>query len=392
MKRTTLILCVGLIIGLTAAETLAGMPAFARKYRMSCNVCHNPFPRLKAYGEEFAGNGFVLADKDAPRYYADTGDDTLSLIRDLPIALRLEGHILYNNAASERLDFASPYIVKLLSGGAIAKNISYYLYFFLGERGEVAGLEDAFIMFNDLFKTGVSVTLGQFQVSDPLFKRELRLTFEDYEIYRTRTGASIIDLTYDRGLMFNFGFKTGTDFTVEVLNGSGIGEADIFRNFDNDTYKNLFARVSQGIGDHLSVGACAYHGKEAAAEGEGVNRVWIWGVDASLNFDKFELRAQYMERSDDNPFFVAPPAEELMTRGGFAELIFLPQGDASRWYGVLLFNWVDHPEEGFDYTSTSAHVGLLLRRNIRLVAEFNYLGRSPYGEHARVGVGVITAF
>ena len=35
------------------------IPAFARKYRMSCTTCHAPIPRLKEYGDEFAGNGFV---------------------------------------------------------------------------------------------------------------------------------------------------------------------------------------------------------------------------------------------------------------------------------------------------------------------------------------------
>ncbi|MCK7518582.1 MAG: hypothetical protein MZV64_13105 [Ignavibacteriales bacterium] len=33
----------------------------------------------------------------------------------------------------------------------ITKNIAYYFYFFFSERGEVAGIEDAFVMFNDLF-------------------------------------------------------------------------------------------------------------------------------------------------------------------------------------------------------------------------------------------------
>ncbi len=66
--------------------------------------------------------------------------------------------------------------IKVLSGGLISRNISYYFYFFLAERGEVAGIKDAFIMFNNLFRTELGVSAGQFQVSDPLFKRELRLT------------------------------------------------------------------------------------------------------------------------------------------------------------------------------------------------------------------------
>ena len=176
------ILGVTLIVGAFAAVIAAGVlvpteesqaiPAFARKYRMTCNTCHAPVPRLKEYGDEFAGNGFVLKDQEAPRYYVETGDDDLSLIRELPFALRLEGHVQHRTETGKKADFTFPYNLKLLSGGEITDNIAYYFYFFLSERGEVAGLEDAFIMFNDVAGSALDVYVGQFQVSDPLFKRE----------------------------------------------------------------------------------------------------------------------------------------------------------------------------------------------------------------------------
>ena len=67
-------------------------------------------------------------------------------------------------------------------------------------------------------------TVGQFQVSDPLFKRELRLTKDDYYIYKVKPGHSDVDLTYDRGVMLSYGFDSGTDIVLEIINGNGIGE------------------------------------------------------------------------------------------------------------------------------------------------------------------------
>jgi hypothetical protein len=390
MKKAAAVLVL-LVLGLGVAGTLEAMPAFARKYQMSCKVCHAPFPRLKPYGEEFAANGFVLKDKEAPRYTADTGDAKLSLIRDLPIALRLEAFASLNSGNGRSLDLSTPYLIKLLSGGEIFRNVSYYFYFFFSERGKIAGLEDAFVMFNDLLG-GLDVAVGQFSVSDPLFKGELRLTYENYRIYKARPGLSGIDLSYDRGVMLTYGLKGGTDLALEVVNGSGIGdsEANPGGRFDADKYKNVLGRVSQGIGERLRAGAFAYYGKEQGANGL-VNRAWMAGADATWSSPNLELNLQYLERRDDNPSFLLG-ASEVATRGGFAELLWLPRGGEGDWYGAALFNWVDSDWDALDYTAATLHGGWVLRRNFRLVAEATYAFRSKEGEYPRFGVGLVTAF
>lgn len=391
MKNILRAACAVILLAVVGLGSLQAMPAFARKYSMSCKTCHAPFPKLKPYGEEFAANGFVIKDKDTPRYFVDTGDSALSLLREIPIALRLEGFLAWNNANQRQVDFLSPYILKLISGGAITKNIAYYFYFFFSERGEIAGIEDAFVMFNDLFGSDLDLYAGQFQISDPLFKREVRLPFEDYQIYRATPGDSRINLTYDRGVMLTYGFATGTDLTFEVLNGTGIHEANVFRSFDDDPYKNVLLRVSQEIVPAFRVGAFGFLGKERPDEI--VNSVWMAGGDVTLAVKPFELNVQYVERRDSNPFFATIlPIDKLMTRGAFAELIFLPKGDDSRWYGAGLFNWVDSDQADLRYSAATAHVGYVLRRNMRLTAETTYVLRGPYAEHIRVGTGIVLGF
>jgi hypothetical protein len=390
MKKIIFLSGICLFLIQAAAIELWGIPAFARKYSMTCKTCHAPFPKLKDYGEEFAGNGFVIADKDVPRYYLDTGDSFLSLLREIPVALRLEGFLTYNNSHSEKADFTSPYILKFLSGGEITKNIAYYFYFFFSERGEVAGIEDAFIMLNNLFRTELDFYVGQFQVSDPLFKRELRLSFEDYQIYRAKPGRSRVNLTYDRGIMLTYGLKSGTDFTFELLNGTGIGEANPLRNFDSDQYKNAVFRVSQDLGENFRLGGFAYLGKEK--EGDAVNTMRIVAADSTISLAPFELNLQYAERRDDDPWFSMRDTPELRTKGGFAELVYLPRGDDSRWYGLGLINWVDSGQEDLKYTSATIHGGYMLRRNFRFTAELTYVFKGPYGKHARLAAGLITAF
>jgi hypothetical protein len=367
LARTTLVTII--VVLFIMPDTVSAIPAFARKYDMTCQTCHSPAPKLKAYGEEFAGNGFQLADKESPRFFRETGDDQLMLMRDLPLAVRMEGYVRWQPETNKRSDFQAPYLVKLLSGGQIAKNVSYYFYFFFGERGSVAGLEDAFIMFNNLFDSELDIFVGQFQVSDPLFKRELRLTLEDYQVYRIAPGISNINLTYDRGLMFTYSLPTKTDLVVEILNGSGIGAADAQRNFDSDQYKNIFARASQDLFDGIRIGGFAYYGKEENLAQ--VNALWMAGPDLTLSFDPIELNVQYVERRDDNPNFLITKST-IETRGTMAELTYSPEGDKSAWYGTLLYNWAEIPSQAFTYNSITGHYSYLLARNLRLIGEYTY--------------------
>ena len=358
------------------------VPAFARKYRMSCTTCHAPAPRLKAYGEDFAGNAFQLEEDQEPkRFFYDTGDEILTLMRELPVAVRFDAFVQYDYDDEQDLaDFKVPYGVKLLSGGNISERVGYYFYFYMSEQGEVAGLEDAYLHFNDLFGQDLDIMVGQFQVSDPLFKRELRLTYEDYEIYKTKVGDAPTNLTYDRGFMITYGAPFGLDAVFEFVNGNGKGEP-VGGHFDADDWKNALLRLSYSMGP-VRVGGFGYlcnsvvevYGE--AAEDEH----YYWGLDATADYrDILQLNVQYLERRDDNPFFMLgsnPTAVD--TRGGFAELIWAVNGEMGRTFVTALYNYVesktDTPVETllYEYNAGTVSLSYLLRRNLRLVAEGTY--------------------
>jgi hypothetical protein len=391
MKKIFTIIILSLIIITLFVNDILAIPAFARKYNMTCKTCHSPFPVLKEYGDEFAGNGFQLKDKDAPRYYVDTGDEELTLIRDFPLAVRLEGFVTYNRGNTEQSDFQTPASFKILTGGAITKDVAYYAYYIL-ENGEVGKIEDAWFMLNNLFGSELDFTIGQFQVCDPLFKRELRLTRDDYSIYKVRPGNSIVDLTYDRGIMMNYGFDSGTDLVLEVINGNGIGEG-----FDDDKYKNFFGRISQDAGENFRIGAMGYWGNEERNElvrpENYKNEMWMLGADAALALNEIELNLQYVERKDEDPSFSHPTyindySKSIRTRGAFGELIYKPESDESKWYAVGLFNWIESEQVDLNLKQLGIHFGYLLRRNIRLVAEYSQNFTDKYGT---VSLGFVTA-
>ncbi|WP_462281115.1 hypothetical protein [Salinivirga cyanobacteriivorans] len=381
------------------AEKSSAIPAFARKYRLSCKTCHSPaMPKLKPYGDTFAGSGFKLSDEEAPRYFVPAGDDKLSLIRNFPLAVRMDGFIRYDFGNGEKTDFQSPYLMKLLSGGQLSENLAYYFYFYMDERAEVAGVEDAFLMYNDLFNMDLDIYLGQFQVSDPLFKRELRLSLEDYHVYTPKIGISDISLTYDKGVMVTLGLNTGTSFVGEIVNGNGIPEAHE-RWFDKDKYKSYVARISQDIGDFLRIGAFAYSGREKqynSLDDNIINNAFVWGPDLTLTVtEMFELNAQYLTRMDSKVFphqDSISAIEDIETTGILTELLFMPKGDDSNWYLIGMFNDVQSNYDQVKYRSYTLHAGYLLRRNVRMAAEYSLVDDYNLGEYNKINVGFVAAF
>ncbi|MFP4547184.1 MAG: hypothetical protein ACLFQM_03565 [Fidelibacterota bacterium] len=373
MRKIKLLLIVTMMLFLIVQNVYA-IPAFARRYRISCTTCHDPFPRLKPYGDDFAGNGFVLDEEERARDYVSAGDDLMWLSRDFPLAVRFDAYAISDDNTAVKNDLEAPWGVKLMSGGSLYKNIGYYFYMYLSERGEVAGLEDAYIHFNNIRGMEMDLMVGQFQTCDPLMKRELRLTFEDYMIYKRKIGNSRTNLAYDRGIILTYGIeKTGTDLVAMVVNGNGIPHAGPDKMFDDDKYKNFGLRIAQGIGENIGVGGFVYYGKEAQLDIGGMpkdmtNEMLYYGPDINVVYDRFAFTGQLLMRQDSDPLFM--DGDEIMTNGIVAELVFSPNYDRSRFYYTFLYNRIDSDWDPADYHSATLSATYLLSRNLRLVGEY----------------------
>lgn len=374
-----------LAIMLTCASDAGAIPAFARKYQLSCSTCHAPFPRLKPFGEEFAARGFRMEKPEAepPRATYDVGDPLLMLTRDFPIAARMEGFAAYNENADAEADFETPWVFKILSGGPLSQKMAYYLYFIV-EKGETVGVEDAFLQYSGIFNSPVDLIFGQFQVCDPLFKRELRLERFDYDIYKARVGDVAANLTYDRGAMFAATLPAEVDLVAMVVNGNGIPSGE----FDNDDNKNFALRVAREFGP-VRAGAFAYFGNEEHESGI-ENETFYLGPDLVVTGgDKWQLNAQYLTRSDDDPFFLGAGASEVDTNGGFAEVHWFPRGHDGRYAWSLLYNRIDSDDPTAESENVSVTFNYLLARNVRLLID---AGRDQLNEANKASVGLIAGF
>jgi hypothetical protein len=364
MRLPSALSLAAVLAALLAPAGAEAIPAFARRYRFSCTTCHAPFPKLKPYGEEFAARGFALEPgQDPARAQVELGDDLLQLPRDFPIAMRFDGFAVARDG-DPALDFQTPWVFKVLAGGQIGHGVSFYGYYIL-EQGEPGKLEDTFVTISRPFGAPLDLTLGQFQISDAIAKRELRLERLDYAILKARPGASGVDLTYDRGIAVSSGIGP-VDAVLTITNGSGIGPGD--PTYDDDKYKNFGLYLSTELGP-VAVGVYGFVGTEldvALAKNETV----VFGpkVAASVG-DRLDVAAVWLERRDSNPSFLATGYEEVVTRGGFLEVVGYPQGRDGRFTLTALYNNVRSDDDAADRESAALAASFLLRRNVRLVAE-----------------------
>ena len=364
-------------------ETADAMPAFARQYGVSCNVCHAAYPRLNDFGNRFAGEmNYRMANwRD---HTVPTGDDTLALPKTFPLAARAQAFVQARDSesidpisgevvADSSLDFQAPYLLKLLSSAPLTDNISYYFYMIFAEKGantEVI-VEDAWFSYDDLFRTGVGLQLGQFQVSDLMFPREIRMTFQDFMAYR------FAGITYDRGLLFGRGFGP-VDASLGFVNGNGIEQnfnvtSPGYRRpdhlFDNDTGKSVFGRLGMDIGP-ASVGLFGLFGEQRNATGpagtESGDRdtdKTVFGFDASGRIaDGWYWFAQFLWNRWDG--FLDPAVDYVHSnKWVFSALVNL--GDA----GDLAST--DTVYEGIDMRTLTFAASYYFMRNVKGVLELN---------------------
>ncbi len=187
--------------------------------------------------------------------------------------------------------------------------------------------------------------------------------------------------------MFNYELPTKTDLTFEVLNGTGLIPAN--DSYDQDKFLNFFGRISQELATPLRIGGLIYSGKENLNTDFSTfqNQVRMFGGDFTLSLgDKFELNYQYVYREDSQP---DSGFGKTKTQGTFAELIYTPKGDESKWYAAALFNYITSDYQSSDYKSLALNFGYLLKRNFRLVSEFSY---DLIKKSNQLSIGFVSAF
>jgi hypothetical protein len=187
LGSTLVFAVVSLAVCLIDCRPANAIPAFARKYGLPCSACHESWPMLNWFGQQFKDNGYQIGnDRDSPiyqnpGYWPATFRITPYWERNSTNKVQVDGPAGPSSAGSNEakvtvngfnwsgLDFHT--------GGTLAKNFSFYVLPSSDEFGSFH-FESVWARLDNIGGTPwVNIKLGKFELDNLLSeKRILTLT------------------------------------------------------------------------------------------------------------------------------------------------------------------------------------------------------------------------
>jgi hypothetical protein len=189
-----------LVIVATATPSQA-IPAFARKYDVTCALCHAAFPKLNDFGNAFRDNGYHLgSDRDNP---VNLPGAYFPIAFRTPVGFEytIQTHqpTLESPDATIRTGSFRDFGLDVLSVGALTESIAYHLVFVFADVGTPeagVSLESAWIRFSDVNKSPwLNVKAGIFEMDVPFSTKRILTLGAGYPIYDHRPAGSTVEMS-----------------------------------------------------------------------------------------------------------------------------------------------------------------------------------------------------
>jgi hypothetical protein len=324
-------------------EPAQGIPAFARKYGLPCSACHEAWPKLNSFGQNFRDNGYQLMnDRDAPVYQNPSY---------WPIAMRITPHWHYEStsrmpqdavpgdATSGTVDrhFATNGFdltgIDILTGGTLSKNISFLLVPSIDPGDGTIGFESAWVRLDNVFGSRwLNVKFGKHELDLPLSeKRMMTLTNTGggYQLYHFTPVGDVNDFSFGEN-------QLGVELSGHSRNSYTRYAASLVSNTNGDlglsrgrTYGG-YVHVSQGVtvpklglqrfGAYAFVGSMptyflTFGGEPIPGGGRGDRSFYRMGAYTNLYFGKFDVTGVWQHALDNAFFGTATPGTTALPPG-----------------------------------------------------------------------------
>jgi len=311
---------------------MRAIPAFARKYGMPCSACHEAWPKLNNFGQNFKDNGYqMMNERDAPIFQQAAY---------WPVAFRITPN--WHRESVDKTDLTNPATtlttegqltthgfdlsgLDILTAGTLAKNISFLLVPSADNTGAFH-FESANVRFDNLLHSGwLNVKVGKFELDNIISeKRILTLSQQGglYQIYHfvpvgdinpfglgdNQLGAELSGHSKNDYTRYSISLLSSNDGNVGLPNGHGY-----------DTYMTVSTAFDAGSLGLQRVGAFAYIGRAptyvsttaggtAIADGLGQKSFYRAGLYGLFYIKKLDFTTMYTHAGDSAFLGTGTPA------------------------------------------------------------------------------------
>jgi hypothetical protein len=361
----------------------------------------------------------------------------------LPVAFRFLGAMNVNRSQPKplqatsflpRTDLFAPDTVVLIAAGSFGPNLSFWIDddLSVGGSGAEGGLGDGYVKYNDLGrvfklpKNALNVRFGQFELDLP-FTQARSIYLSEFDIYGQTNVAGTLGTANNpfilgepqRGIEFG-GTPNNGNFAWSVTVANGSNGSTAVRNS-----KDVYVRVSQkfnlerdaasrsaiqaagptGPRDHTSIrlGFLYYYGKNQFNQGSAISSTQgtidepFYRIGGDIRFKYRHLEAfglglfgrdnnHVFDEEGTGTFLVAPPVK---FSGGFAGVNYwlYPWMIATMRYDFVnsFPDFANSANDGLPLKSHTRNrfspgVQVLVRANIKFVAEYQHTWEQPYAD------------
>jgi len=403
MRRTLSGLLVLLLFFAGSYRALA-IPAYARKNGLRCSACHEAWPKLSAFGQNFKDNGYQIGnERDSPVYLNPSY---------WPISLRISPnwHSELNTATTtdQAASGVQPVSTQgfdltgmdLLAEGLLSKNISFILLPSSDEYGNFH-FESAWIRFDNLLETPwLNLKMGKFELDSVVSEKRILTLSQNggfYQVYHYlppvdpgayretstaagETGASTTSFGLgDNQLGVEIMGHSPDDYTrysVSILTSSD-GSVNLPTNKSYDTFITGSRGFNVGTIGAQRFGAFTYIGQAPTryltqtppagvptvipGSGYGNKSFTRTGAYALLSYHALDLVPMYTHATESAFVALGIPSNESLPGG-----VHSPA-----WNGRML---------ELDYTPTLQFVAILRYEDIRNTAQTFTASARNYGD------------
>lgn len=251
------------LAGLLVPEAARAMPAFARRYQVSCQTCHAlAWPELNPFGRRFKENGYQYPAGAEEAYRAEEADrppgSLLDIFRQPPVGVRAQvaaTAAVVPSLSSRRADLFVPIRADLIAGGSLAPDVSVLAALSLAPSLSIPILA---VGLHNLGGPGVlNLRAGRFIVHDFMRPSHRGVTLLGSPAEAVRVGGNPFALGDHQMGLHAWGRPGLGPWFWEVAVVQGVEDATTGR--DVDLWKDVYVRTTVDLGAHR-LGLLGYAG------------------------------------------------------------------------------------------------------------------------------------